>query len=111
MRRSIPLFLASLLVAVLISGAVAAQEKTVVTWAFWGSPEELATHEQVAAAFMEENPDIEIEIWHEPWADYFTKIQTLWASGDSAEIPDIAFLSPVSNYAADGDSPTRAAPA
>lgn len=102
MRRSIPLFLASLLVAVLISGAVAAQEKTVVTWAFWGSPEELATHEQVAAAFMEENPDIEIEIWHEPWADYFTKIQTLWASGDSAEIPDIAFLSPVSNYAADG---------
>jgi len=83
-----------------MTASVHAQD--VVTWAFWGSPEEKATHEEVAAAFMEEYPDITIEIWHEPWGDYFTKIQTLWASGDSAEIPDIAFLSPISNYAADG---------
>jgi multiple sugar transport system substrate-binding protein len=25
----------------------------------------------------------QIEIWNQPWDDYFTKIQALWASGDS----------------------------
>lgn len=101
MRRILTILLLSLWTALFLTSSVFAQEAT-VTWAFWGSPEERATHETVAEAFMEANPDIEIEIWHEPWADYFTKIQTLWASGDSAEIPDIAFLSPISNYAADG---------
>lgn len=101
MRRILTILLLSLWTALFLTPSVFAQEAT-VTWAFWGSPEERATHETVAEAFMEANPDIEIEIWHEPWADYFTKIQTLWASGDSAEIPDIAFLSPISNYAADG---------
>lgn len=101
MRRILTLLILSLWTMAFLSSSVFAQEAT-VTWAFWGSPEERATHETVADAFMAENPDITIEIWHEPWADYFTKIQTLWASGDSAEIPDIAFLSPISNYAADG---------
>jgi multiple sugar transport system substrate-binding protein len=73
-----------------------------ITWAFWGSPAEKATHEKVAEAFMAEHPDIKIEIMHEPWNDYFTKIQTLWASGDSSVIPDVLFLWPTPRYAADG---------
>lgn len=73
-----------------------------LTWAFWGSPEEAATHEAVAEVFMEEHPNIRIETLNEPWSDYFTKIQTLWASGDSEAIPDVLFLSPVPRYAADG---------
>jgi multiple sugar transport system substrate-binding protein len=80
----------------------AAGEPVTVTWAFWGSPEEKASHERVAAAFMEEHPEIKIEVWHQPWGDYFTKIQTLWASGDTALIPDIAFLWPTPQYAAQG---------
>ncbi len=101
MRRLFSLLLVGVWMLVLLTVSVTAQD-TVVTWAFWGSPEEVATHESVAEAFMAEHPDITIEIWHEPWADYFTKIQTLWASGDSSEIPDIAFLFPVVSYAADG---------
>lgn len=77
-------------------------ETATVTWGFWGSPEEAATHEAVAEAFMDEHPEITLEIWHQPWGDYFTQLQTLWAAGDSANIPDILFLSPISNYAADG---------
>jgi multiple sugar transport system substrate-binding protein len=83
-------------------GNVMAQETATVTWAFWGSPEELATHQSVADAFMEEHPEITIEIWHQPWGDYFTGLQTLWAAGDAAAIPDVMFLSPINNYAADG---------
>jgi multiple sugar transport system substrate-binding protein len=71
-------------------------------WAFWGSPEEAKTHLAVADAFMAEHPDIKIETMVEPWNDYFTKVQTLWASGDPSAIPDVLFLWPTPRYAADG---------
>jgi multiple sugar transport system substrate-binding protein len=73
-----------------------------VTWAFWGSPEEQASHKAVADVFMKEHPEIKIELWAQPWDDYFTKIQALWASGDSKTIPDVAFLWPTPKYAAEG---------
>ena len=79
-----------------------AGEPVTITWAFWGEPEEKASHERVAAAFMAEHPEIQIDIWHQPWSDYFTKIQTLWASGDAKVIPDVAFLWPPPRYAAEG---------
>ena len=73
-----------------------------ITWALWGSPEEVASHKIVADAFMKEHPEIKIEIWSQPWGDYFTKIKTLWASGDAKAIPDVAFLWPTPSYAAQG---------
>jgi multiple sugar transport system substrate-binding protein len=79
-----------------------AAEPVTVTWAFWGSPEEKASHERVANAFMADHPEIKIELWHQPWDDYFTKIQALWASGDTTLIPDVAFLWPTPRYAAEG---------
>ena len=80
----------------------AASGPTTITWAFWGSPEEAASHKIVADAFMKEHPEIQIEIWNQPWDDYFTKIQALWASGDAKVIPDVAFLWPTPTYAAQG---------
>ncbi len=86
------------------SGAAPAAEggTTTITWALWGSPEEVATHQKVADVFMEEHPEIKVEIMGLPWNDYFTKMQALWASGDSSQIPDVAFLWPTPRYAADG---------
>jgi multiple sugar transport system substrate-binding protein len=80
----------------------AAEGPVTLTWALWGSPEEVASHHRVADAFMETHPEIQIEIWNQPWDDYFTKIQALWASGDSNVIPDVAFLWPTPRYAAEG---------
>ena len=77
-------------------------EPVTVTWAFWGSPEEAASHQIVADAFMQEHPEITIEVWNQPWEDYFTKIQALWASGDAKTIPDVAFLWPTPKYASEG---------
>ena len=82
--------------------AAAAAEPVTLTWAFWGSPEEAVSHKQVADAFMKEHPEIKIETWNAPWNDYFTKIQSLWASGDAKAVPDIAFLWPTPKYAAEG---------
>lgn len=78
------------------------EEGATITWAMWGSPAEIETHQRVADAFMEEHPEITVEIYSEPWGDYFTKIQTLWASGDSAAVPDVLFLSPIQSYASQG---------
>lgn len=114
-RHSISLMMAALAIMLLVAGCVApapggaapageapATGQTTITWAFWGEPNEKASHERVAAAFMAEHPEINIEIWHQPWGDYFTAIQALWASGDSAAIPDVAFLWPPPQYAAEG---------
>ena len=83
-------------------GEAAAAGPVTITWAFWGSPEEVASHQRVADAFMKEHPEIKVEIWNQPWDDYFTKIQALWASGDTKVIPDVAFLWPTPRYAAEG---------
>jgi multiple sugar transport system substrate-binding protein len=79
-----------------------AEGATTITWAMWGSPEELATHESVRDAFEAEHPEINVEMVSYPWNDYFTAMQTAWASGDPAAIPDVLFLFPVQRYAADG---------
>ncbi len=79
-----------------------AGETTTLTWAMWGSPEEIATHQAVADAFEAEHPEIQIEIVSYPWGDYFTAMQTTWASGDVENIPDVLFLTPVLPYAAQG---------
>jgi len=84
------------------AAAQPAGQQVTVRWAFWGSPEEAVSHQQVADAFMKEHPEIKIETWNQPWDDYFTKIQALWASGDPKTIPDIAFLWPTPKYAAEG---------
>jgi ABC-type glycerol-3-phosphate transport system substrate-binding protein len=68
----------------------------------WGSPEEVAVHQKVADAYMAANPDVEIEIWSQPWGDYFTKLDTLFAAGDGSVIPDVFFMSPVQKYASAG---------
>ncbi|MCX7706823.1 MAG: ABC transporter substrate-binding protein [Anaerolineae bacterium] len=84
------------------AAAPKAAEPVTLLWAFWGSPEEAASHKMVAEAFMKEHPEIKIETWNQPWNEYFTKIQALWASGDPKVIPDIAFLWPTPKYAAQG---------
>ena len=79
-----------------------APEPVTITWAFWGSPEEAVSHKQVADAFMKEHPEIKIETWNEPWDNYFTKIQSLWASGDPKAVPDVAFLWWTPKFASEG---------
>ncbi len=79
-----------------------ALEEITLLWGFWGSPEEKASHERVAQAYMQDHPNVKFEYLYAPWDDYFTKIQTLWAGGDAAAIPDVLFLWPTPSYAAKG---------
>ena len=83
-------------------GTASDDGSSTITWAMWGSPAEIETHQGVADAFMAEHPEITVEIYSEPWGDYFTKIQTMWASGDPEVVPDVLFLSPIQGYASQG---------
>jgi len=88
--------------AAMLTSSAIAQDKTTLLWGMWGSPEEIVVHQQVADAYMETHPDVEIQIWSQPWGDYFTKLDTLFAAGDGSVIPDVFFMSPVQKYASSG---------
>lgn len=89
-----------ILLALIAFTSVVAQDEVTLLWGMWGSPEEIVTHQAVADAYMAENPNVTIELWSQPWGDYFTKLDTLFAAGDATVIPDVFFLSPVPSYAA-----------
>lgn len=73
-----------------------------ITWAFWGSPPEIAVHQQVGEAFMASHPAIKLEMLALPWSDYFTEIQSRWAGSDPAAVPDVLFVWPAPAFAATG---------
>jgi multiple sugar transport system substrate-binding protein len=96
-------FVVLVLVMLVVFGSVAhAQDQVTLLWGMWGSPEEIATHQLVADAYMAANPNITVELWSQPWGDYFTLLDTLFASGDATAVPDVFFLFPVPSYAARG---------
>ncbi|MFN8371383.1 MAG: sugar ABC transporter substrate-binding protein [Anaerolineae bacterium] len=92
-----------LLLAMTLFGSVAvAQDQVTLLWGMWGSPEEIATHQAVADAYMAQNPNVTIELWSQPWGDYFTLLDTLFVANDATAIPDVFFLFPVPSYASRG---------
>lgn len=81
----------------------AAQQTVILRWSVWGSPEELASHQAVADAYMKDNPSIKIVIEHTPWDGYHTNLKTIVASGDLTALPDVMFLGQDFNqYASEG---------
>lgn len=102
MRKRFTGILLIVLVLAAFSNVAVAQDETTLLWGMWGSPEEIAIHQQVADAYMEANPTVKIELWSQPWGDYFTKLDTLFAAGDGSAIPDVFFMSPIQKYAASG---------
>src|SRR5262245_49211443 len=104
MKRSVFLLLVLVLVVAAQGNVsrVQAQAQVNLLWGMWGSPEEIATHQKVADAYMAKNSNVKITLWSQPWGDYFTKMATLFTTKDPKQIPDVFFLSPVPSYAAKG---------
>lgn len=73
-----------------------------ITWAFWGTPQQIETHRHAGEVFMAGHPHIKIEYLHRPPSDYFTTVQTPWASGTATVAPDVLLLEPVAGYAVEG---------
>ena len=99
MRKRLTGLFIIFLILTAFSSVTVAQDTTTLLWGMWGSPEEIAVHQQVADAYMKANPNVKIELWSQPWGDYFTKLDTLFAAGDGTAIPDVFFMSPIQKYA------------
>lgn len=63
------------------SGAATAGEKIKLLWYVWDDPATKG-HNEIAAGFMEENPNYEIEISRTPFGKYEETIRTILAGGD-----------------------------
>ncbi len=83
------LLCSALAVAAMSTGIVAsADESVTIRYGIWDDNQRPAL-EDIADAFMEENPDITVEIEVTPWSDYFTTLETA-ATGGSA--PDVFWM-------------------
>jgi len=102
MNKRFSILIALALAFTLVSGPAKAQDKVHLLWGMWGSPEEIAVHQKAADAYMAKNPNVEVELWSQPWGDYFTKMTALFTAGDGTVIPDVFFMSPIQDYAAAG---------
>ena len=64
--------------------ATTADGKQIVKWLIWEQPE--AGYQQIADAFMAENPDIEVQIENVPFDRYEDKVRTMLASGEPYDL-------------------------
>lgn len=62
-----------------------AGEEATITYGFWDSAQEAAVEAQIAA-FKEVQPNITVEPQIVPWADYWTKLQTAVAGGETFDV-------------------------
>jgi len=85
-KRSFALMLGLVLVLSLVSFAPAlAAEKTKITYALWDEAQK-PVFDQIVAKFMEENPDIDVEVQLTPWADYWTKLDAAMGANTAADV-------------------------
>lgn len=79
----------TMVAGILCADALPASARTKVTVASWWSFETGSSLDRLKTAFEKANPDIQIEYIQIPASEYYTKVLTMIASGQS---PDVAML-------------------
>ena len=84
------------------AAAPAAQDATTITYfTFSAAPDHLKDLDAMIAAFKTANPGIDVKVETAPYADYFTKLQTLVAGGTAPDVFELNYENFVS-YASKG---------
>lgn len=68
----------------------ASEEPVTLTFGFWGDAPEAEMKMRLAEAYMEEHPNVTIEYEYCSGADYLTKIQTWFSSGETPDVFGVA---------------------
>lgn len=112
MKRSL-IFAAALAASSLSAAGVQAQDAPVsLTWQMWGETEDEHLWQQLADLVTQQHPDIKIKLQLSGWADYWTRLPVLAASGQMADIVAIQsmrlpnfypVLTPLDDYVKSGD--------
>jgi multiple sugar transport system substrate-binding protein len=101
MKRVVGCFALLMMVVMLSAGAVGAEKVVVEFWSTDNEEDRVAKYEEVAAAFMEQNPDVEVNIVPIEEAAVSQRIATAKGAGD---LPDIVRMGieRVAAFSADG---------
>ena len=62
-----------------------ASAQTTITYAIWDN-NQLPVHQQIAAAFEADHPDVKVDIQVVPWGNYWDKLQTAVAGGEAYDV-------------------------
>lgn len=71
-----------------VTAAVAAQEPVTIRHGWWipGDMEWAKVMDRVAGTFMEQNPDIKVQIESSSWPDYWQRVQVQLAGGEGMDV-------------------------
>jgi len=92
MKKLSLIFVFIMVVSLLAGGEAAMATQKLVyygisEWVGGGiGPEYKTAYEDLAKAFEQENPGFELELQHDPWGIWVTKLPTLLASGDAPDV-------------------------
>ena len=75
-----------LLLVLLTSGIIRAQDSKTITYMMWGSPEELAVWQTIVDEFQALHPDIVVNVDVSDWTSYWDKLRTLYAGGTPPDV-------------------------
>ena len=92
MKKMLTAVLAAAMIAGLGAGTLvhAEEEPVTITFGFWGDDAEASMKMGLANKYMEEHPNVTIEMEYCNGADYLTKFQTWLSSGEAPDVFGIA---------------------
>ncbi len=73
-----------------LAAETSTDEEVTLTFGFWGDDPEAEMKMRLAEAYMEEHPNVKIEYEYCSGADYLTKMQTWFSSGETPDVFGIA---------------------
>lgn len=73
-----------------LAAETASEEPVTLTFGFWGDDPEAEMKMRLAEAYMEEHPNVTIEYEYCSGADYLTKMQTWFSSGETPDVFGVA---------------------
>lgn len=76
---------AMLLVFLMLSSTVVAEEITIRFWGGWTGPDKFGM-EKIVSSFMKENPDVKVEFFTAPWTEVFTKFSTTFGTSAGPDL-------------------------
>lgn len=73
-----------------------------ITYNFWGNTDEANTIQKTVDAYQKTNPNVKVKIVYADWTNYWTKLQTQFASGSAPDVFAMSTTMYLKKYASKG---------
>ncbi len=86
MKKSLLLLISVLLCVTTLPCVGTVQAQVKITWAAWGTPDEVSFWQEQVKLFEDKNPEVKVELVMAPWGEYHTKLLTMIAGGTAPDV-------------------------